>query len=277
MSASDPGKLDPTSLESGSHDARNGAAGSEWTHRRSMGQKNPRTVDLRSGMQHVVGERLARFLQERYDAVAPRLGPAHQNLGATPMNISKFERSQLFVAQPGGCKQEQHRAIPHARRRGRLDLIDRASDILPRQAWRQVRQPIARRPRNETGKVFAIEIGPPQKTQERASMGGGRSSCVGIESTATTNAGSKRAHAHPSSRQDLDPGRGHRTRRGSGVRSPEVPRKSWIPGHAPGAGDRERQRAMDRGDPAVCDMRSKTDLVPADGHGRSPSVQKSAA
>jgi len=96
-------KLDPAPLQSRTHDSRNGGAALEWARRWRIGQKHLRTTGLWPGMQDVVCERRAGFLQKRHDPVAPCLGSAHEYLSGTPADVLKLKRSQLLVAQSGGC------------------------------------------------------------------------------------------------------------------------------------------------------------------------------
>jgi hypothetical protein len=166
VGAGDAGNLNPASLQSRTHNPRNGAAGSERTDRRHIGQKHSLTVDPWSRMQHILGERGARFLQERHDPIAPCLGTAHKHFGGAPADILKLKRSQLLVAQAGRGEQKQKRAVPNARRRRHVDRVNHAPDIFPRKPRRHVRQPVARSARDEPSKILVVEAGPLKETQE---------------------------------------------------------------------------------------------------------------
>ena len=122
-----------------------------------MLQEHARAAALGPGVQHIVSERFACFLQQGHDAVTLGLGLANDHLGLAPMDILQFKRSELFVAQSGGGDEQQDGAVPYVHRRGHVDRVDGAPDILPCQPRWQVGQPIARRTRDKPGKILAVE------------------------------------------------------------------------------------------------------------------------
>jgi len=91
MGASTAGNLDPTSLQSRLHDSRYRRTGPERPYRRHGAQENLLTIDPGSGMQNVMGERVTCFLHERYNAIASRLGPPHEDFGSAPADILELK------------------------------------------------------------------------------------------------------------------------------------------------------------------------------------------
>lgn len=80
-----------------------------------MLQEDARATVFRPGVNYVVGECCACFLQEGHDAITFRLGPTHDHLGLAPTEIAKLKGSKFLVAQSSGGDEEQDGAVAHNR------------------------------------------------------------------------------------------------------------------------------------------------------------------
>jgi hypothetical protein len=98
VSTDDRGQCDADPPECGAHDPGNDSAPLDRADRRTMLQKYTLAAALGPGTKDIISERLARFLYERYDAIALGFGPANNHLGAAPPDIVELERFELLVA-----------------------------------------------------------------------------------------------------------------------------------------------------------------------------------
>jgi hypothetical protein len=88
-----------------------------------------RAVDLRSGVQDIVGERGSGL----------PLGAPNKDFPGPPVDILELERSDLFVAKTRRGEQEQERSVPNTDGGRHLDRANGAQNIFPSKARRQVR------------------------------------------------------------------------------------------------------------------------------------------
>jgi hypothetical protein len=141
--------LNAGTLQSRADDARYGTAVGQGTQRWSVQEEHPALSGSRARVQNVLGKCSTGLVEQWHDAVATALGMPQHELSVPPSDVSELDLAQLLVAQPGGRQQQHHGPVTNAGWRCRIDGIDRALDIFPRQMRWQMRLTPARGPRYE--------------------------------------------------------------------------------------------------------------------------------